>query len=242
MATAQDLEEYRTKIGRLTRDAQRDLMQIYQGLLGQGPQAIRDALLQYLPVLAEQYGSAAAALAAEWFESLPTMGWATTAPPVPASIVEGQFRYRAGGLWLEDDAATVRAISQDLSEWVMRPGRHTVQFSAQNNQKGWVRVPRGPRTCAFCLMLASRSAEWIYNTKKAALTRRRDGERYHGDCNCQVVPAGGTDDIPWDPEPYYAVYEAAVVSAGSTDTADVLAEIRRKFPDIVTDGVHEDTD
>lgn len=242
MATAQDLDEYREGIERLTKDAQRDLLQLYRSLVGQDPQTIRDALIRYVPVLTEQYGSAAGALAAEWFESLPTMGWASTAPPVAASIMEGQLRYRAGKLWTGDEASAIAAISKDLSEWVQRPGRHTIQVSAQNNRTGWVRVPRGQKTCAFCLVLASRSAEWIYNSKESAKYRRRDGEKYHPVCDCQIVPANGTSDIPWDPDPFYAVYEAAVVSAGTTDTDAVLAEIRRLFPDTVTDGVHEDTD
>lgn len=238
MATAAELEQYRTAVQTLVTEAKRDLLQLWMSLQGNPPETVRDVLLEYLPVLTEQYGTAAAALAAEWFESLPTGGWATLAPPVPAPVVEGALRREAGKLWTPSPDAAIAALQQDLTEWVQRPGRHTVQKSAITLDMGWVRVPQGAKTCAFCLMLASRSVGWLYRSKETALHRKRDGEKFHPDCDCQIVPARGEDDIPWDPDPAFRVYRAATDLAGTTsDTAEILATIRRIAPDAVTDGV-----
>ena len=249
MASLGDLQEYRAAAASVVDAARMDLMDLYRSLQGNDPAVIRDALLEYVPVLTEQYGDVAAALAAEWFESLPTMGWATLQPPVPRAITEGQLRYRAGGLWrpdgtpsgLSEAAAVIGTIAGDLDEWVQRPARGTVRESAEANGFGWVRVPRGDKTCAFCLMLASRSGLWLYRTRETAQRRGRGQteDKYHDHCDCQIVPAGSTDDVPWDPEPFFRVYEAAVDVVGNrSDTASILAQIRRVAPDAVTDGVH----
>ncbi|MDO4240851.1 hypothetical protein [Micrococcus sp.] len=239
MATDMDLAEYRGATAALVQDAQADLMQLWLSLQGNEPELIRDALLEYLPVIVEEYGTATAVLAAEWFESLPTAGWATLAPPVPESIVNGTLRREAGKLWTDTPDALADALAQDLTEWIQRPGRHTTQFSAQANDMGWVRVPRGAKTCSFCLTLASRSAGWLYTTEDRARYRRSDGEKYHPDCDCQVVPAHDGGDVPWDPDPFYEMYSAAAQQAGTTsDLSAVLAEMRRMFPDAVNDGVH----
>lgn len=238
MATETDLTEFRGAAAGLVRDAQADLMQLWRSLQGNDPSLIRDAMLEYLPVIVEEYGSAAAVLAAEWFESLPTAGWATLAPPVASSIVEGTLRREAATLFTDDPAPFAQALAQDFTEWIQRPARHTLQRSAEHNRMGWVRVPRGRKTCSFCLTLAGRSAGWLYTTEHRAKYRRSDGEKYHPDCDCQVVPAHDGDDLPWNPDPFYEMYRAAAGQAGTTsDLNAILAQMRRMFPDAVTDGV-----
>ena len=66
----------------------------------------------------------------------------------------------------------------------------------------WARVPHG-KTCAWCLMLASRG--WVYLDARSAGAARQ----WHADCDCQIVPAWG-DKIPrivgYDPDALYAQY------------------------------------
>lgn len=254
MATPAELDAYQSDMDELVGMARRDLMDLYRGVQGNDPQIIRDALLEFLPVLAERYGQVASALAAEWFEGLPSLGWATLAPPVSRSVVEKAFRYRAGGLWGDDPDSVIDALAGNMHLWVRGPARDTIRNSAHLNGRRWVRVPRGEKTCAFCLMLASRSAEWmmsggppnsgmnwLYTSRWEAQHRGRGQtqDKYHDWCDCAIVPVNGPSEVPWDPEPFYAVYNAAAEAVGDrADTSAILAQIRRDFPDAVNDGVH----
>jgi hypothetical protein len=86
-------------------------------------------------------------------------------------------------------------------------------------------------------MLASRDA--VYVSEKSAGSRK-GGDKYHGDCDCQIVRIGSADDYPsgYLPDDHYAMYQAARDEAGSGDIKDIAAAMRRLHPDIVNDGVH----
>jgi hypothetical protein len=49
----------------------------------------------------------------------------------------------------------------------------------------WARVPKGPKTCAFCAMLASRG--YAYTSEEAAGGK---GNIYHADCHCELGQTG----------------------------------------------------
>lgn len=238
MATAADLAALRAADQELSLRAELELEDLFRSLAGQPAGAVRDALLVVMPAIVEEYGGAASAVAAEWYESVGG-NRAHLVAPVPAVEVEERVRYRAGHLWAAGGvAAASKTLRMDANEFVRRPGRHTIQYSAERNGQRWVRVPRGERTCSFCLTLASRSAEWMYITERTAGRRVRDGEPYHGDCDCECVMADAPSDVPWDPEPYYQMYDTAAGIVGNrSDTKSILQVIRREFPDQVTDGV-----
>jgi hypothetical protein len=75
---------------------------------------------------------------------------------------------------------------------VLQSGRDTVSRSAFSDpvRTGYARIPTGPTTCRWCVMLASRGA--IYADAKAA----GEGNKYHGDCDCAAVPIRRRSDYP----------------------------------------------
>lgn len=116
-------------------------------------------------------------------------------------------------------------------------GRLTMQRAVANDptKPRWARVPRGAKTCAFCLMLASRG--FAYLSEDAAGRQMQ----YHADCDCDIVPSWGSVKLKdYDPDKYYEMYQAAEAAAGENgDWHDALAQLRRIYHDDVKDGVLE---
>ena len=116
-------------------------------------------------------------------------------------------------------------------------GRLTMQRAVANDptKPRWARVPRGAKTCAFCLMLASRG--FAYLSEDAAGRQMQ----YHADCDCDIVPSWGSAKLKdYDPDKYYEMYQAAEAAAGENgDWHDALAQLRRIYHDDVKDGVLE---
>jgi hypothetical protein len=181
----------------------------------------------------------------EWYDELrPESEAAGTyiavAPPtaaVGAEQVVETVRFLAGQLWTPNPAAILSGLSLAGDKYVKQFGRDTVTWNADRQGVRFARVPSGAKTCAWCLMLASRDAVYL---SEASAKYRADGERYHGFCDCQPVPLGPGDVYPegYLPNDYYDMYMIARDSAGSGDIKDIAAALRREFPDFVTDGVH----
>ena len=205
----------------------------------------RDAFLKFIPALTTQYGSVAAALAAGFYEEMRGASGesgrfrATLAKPVPAEAAAASTRYLAGHLWTPTPEAILGPLRTAVDKHVKQPGRDTVALNARREGVRWARVPSGAKTCAFCLMLASRDA--VYVTRGSAGDKGQGvGDTYHGDCDCQVVRIGRNDDYPegYLPDNYYDMYNAARENAESGSIKDIAAALRRTHPDAVKDGVH----
>lgn len=225
-------------MGSLSNSAKAQLRSFFDSLDLSRPELARDALLEFLPALASQYGDAAAAVAAEWFED--SVGArATLALPDGGVGAEG-FRYAAGKLWTRSPESAFGLLATALDKMVKQPSRDTVKASAVSNGMRYARVPQGPKTCAFCLMLASRDA--VYLTRKTAGDSGRGlGDSFHGDCNCAVLPVRPGGPLPdgYDPDAYYGIYNSAAEAAGTRmDPRAITAQIRAMHPDLVRDGVH----
>lgn len=73
---------------------------------------------------------------------------------------------------------------------------------AETHGVAFARVPMGPTTCDFCLMLASRG--FVYLSKESA----GEFDRYHRHCDCRIIPgAAGTEIEGYDPETYYDMWK-----------------------------------
>ena len=118
---------------------------------------------------------------------------------------------------------------------VQTVGRMTMQRAVANDptKPRWARVPRGAKTCAFCLMLASRGFSYLSED-----TAGRQMQ-YHADCDCDIVPSWGSSKLKgYDPDKYREMYQAAKAAAGDDgDWRDTLAQLRRIYHDEVNDGV-----
>lgn len=205
------------------------------------PDVARDALLEFVPMMTSQYGQVSSVLAAGWYEQLRADSGASgrfrasQVKPVPAEAVVASTRFLAGQLWTPAPDAILGPLLTSVDKYVKQPGRDTIAANAKREGVRWARVPTGAKTCAFCLMLASRDA--VFVSKRTA---GGDGNKYHGDCDCQPVRIGRDEDYPegYLPDDYYEMYEAAVNEARSGDIKDIAAAMRRIKPDAVRDGIH----
>ena len=237
----QSLEQYRLANAELSRLVKRDLTAFFRSLDLGRPEATRDALLAFVPVLTAQYGDIAATLAADFYEESRAASGARgsftalSADVVAAGAVEAKVRYTAGHLWTPSPENMLGALLVAADKYVKQPGWDTVAANARREGVRWARVPTGAKTCSWCLVLASRDA--VYQSKASA---GGDGHRFHGDCDCVPTRIGKASDYPtgYLPDDYYAKYQHARQSAQSGDMKDIAAAMRREFPDLVNDGVH----
>lgn len=122
-----------------------------------------------------------------------------------------------------------------IREWARRSQTDNTRRVVRRRYKGystarWARVPQGPTTCAWCLMLASQGfvyvSEWTAEFKG-------DGDKYHDCCDC--VPISSFDSDPrlegYDPEAYYKMYENARAKddKGRVDVTTTLSHMRRMY-------------
>lgn len=199
------------------------------------PDAVRDAFLDAVPEIVDTYGTAAAELAAEFFEQ--STGLPVDPAKVPtADAVRAQTRYRAGALFTDGDF--VSALALDVDKYVKLLSRQTTWDGAKGNQVLYARVPSGAKTCAWCLMLAGRDA--VYSSRRAAGDKSL-GAEYHGKCDCQPVAVRSVDDYPesYSPGALEDMYHRARNNSAGDDANSIAAEIRRMFPGSVTDSVIE---
>lgn len=256
------IEQFRSANAGLSKLVQDELAGFFGTLDLAKPEAVRDALLEFMPLLVSEYGSVAESLALDYYDELRAASGASGvfraavgAPGVPAAAVESKVRYLAGQLWTPDPASMLGGLLTAADKYVKQPGRDTVTYNAKREGVAWARVPTGAKTCAFCLVLASRDA--VFHSKQSAGDRRGTGkgDAFHGDCDCQVVRISKASDYPksYLPDNYYDMY----TSAAGDNSPEVRAfleslpaddknkqlkgavfSMRRNFPDAVRDAVH----
>lgn len=213
------------------------------------PDAARDQLLQLAPALAETYGPVSAEMGLEWYEqmlaaSVVAETFEPVVPPLPdlAEMAMASVRYAAGHLWTPDPGMTLKVLSTKMDKIIKEPARQAIVYNAdQENDAWWARVPTGNETCSFCLVLASRGAD--YHSKRSAGSREFGEENlFHGDCDCDVIRLGRFDEYPegYLPEDIFNMYDESAKRVGRNDLKAVLHDFRRRFPELVKDGVFDD--
>lgn len=223
----------------------------------------QDAVTTVYQSIVQRFGAGAAAQAADRYDELraeqhPRSSYrAFAADPVSdeqlAKIVASAFLGAPDTDHTHDDTeASVRTTSDlpvaervqqrlenSVGRLVQQGARDTIAQNAAKDpgKPTWIRVPTGAKTCAFCLMLASRELGphfTGYNSKESALFKD-NGEKYHNKCDCEawpVFPGQDANDISPHMSDYKDVYDKAVEQAGTTrDAKKVLAEIRQLVKD-----------
>ena len=264
MADRQSIERYRAATSDLSVRVADELAAYFAALDLSRPEATRDALLEFMPLLVAQYGQVAEVLAMDWYDELLADSGAAgsfrvTAPAaasVTAERVESKIRYLAGQLWTPEPAAMLGGLLTATDKYVKQSGRDTIAWNAHREGASWARVPTGSKTCSFCLVLASRDA--AFATEKSAGSKKYGSDNeFHGRCDCEIVRLGPGDEYPagYLPDDFYDMYSIARDKSGSDpdvqkfmdslDPSDknkqlkgVVFAMRREFPGHVTDGVH----
>ena len=240
------LEEYRRQQSILEAGIYEVLRQLVLKVIGLGPEKVRDTIIAVQPHLVERYGEVAAELAVEFYRaSLPA---GSNFLPLPAPVtkstgeaLEKSARYHAGALFDGDTDQAIDAMISTATKHIRDRGRETMVYNAEREGVGWARVPRGAKTCAWCLALASRGA--VYASKKtASASKTSDDHSYHAHCDCEVVRIGADESYPMEylPDEALDMWERARDQADEPgDIKSVLAQMRRLYPQAVTDGVTE---
>lgn len=154
-------------------------------------------LVSAIADIATAYGEVSGTVAADFYDFMAAAGGRRLPPAVPANPVPPRVQVEKLAAWatgplrfadpLPDQAlARVVGVTQRLAQ---QPRTSTVINMARRDRTRWAVVPQG-KTCAFCLMLASRGAVYWSEESASAFKRR------HTHCDCAFVPIFQPDDLP----------------------------------------------
>ncbi|TKT03438.1 hypothetical protein [Streptomyces lasalocidi] len=218
MATATAVRDYKEAQGGISRLAERELRLFFLSLDLTNIVATTNALQIFMPELVTEYGEMGAAVAIDFYDELREAS--NAAKPFKALMgeipeqkaVQASVRWAVGPLFQTESnpAQALSNLTEVNDRFVKQTARNTIFHSAQKDpsKASYARVPSGAKTCKFCLMLASRGAVYA-NSKKAG-----ENNKYHGHCDCQVIPMWDGDEYPegYDPESLYDQYIALEVA------------------------------
>lgn len=172
----------RSDTASLVRLADRDLARLWR-LVASGASA-EVALRDLLPSIVTEYGSAGAAVAAEWYDQQREKAAPRgrfTALPVAADDRGSQALIGWALKEATDDAALATLIAGGVQRRIADHARYTIARNSVEDKaaKGWQRVGDG-KSCDFCSMLIGRGA--VYAEASADFTS-------HDHCGCSAAPA-----------------------------------------------------
>ena len=181
----------------LTRLAEADLRRLWIRIANQPPEAVRDALMDVLPLLADEYGTAASVMAADWYDDVRAAAEAAglfqaePVPPPTSARFEALARWGVDPLFADTPAADVALtrISGGMQRTIADMYRETVVQSSLLDPAalGWRRVGQGDN-CGFCNMLIGRGD--VYSQKGVAF-------KSHDHCNCVAAAVFQGEDVAY---------------------------------------------
>lgn len=222
------------------RLALRDLEAWWTTVEHLSPSEIKAAAEEVVPLIAQAYGEVSATAAADFYEASRADSVArgrfsaSLAPNGAARQAAGQVGWGSAPLFDGDAVTSLSRLSSVVDAAALQSGRDTVIFNSNRDPSSprWARVPVG-KTCAFCIMVASRGA--VYRSAETA------GREFHAKCDCEPVPSWdhGKDLPPsYDEGELYGLYDRARADAGTGDPKEIIAAVRRLDGGVhVTDGV-----
>jgi hypothetical protein len=229
VALASEVASYAAAQDDVVALAHADLVRWWAELDTSDGRAAAAALEAFMTELTAAYGSVAAALGADFYDTLreaagaPNLFRADLADPVPPRQVEAAARWAAGPLFGgEGPNAALEHAAGAVQRLVVQPARDTIALNVTRDpaRPGWARVPRG-KGCAFCRMLAGRGA--VYSSAKAA----GQMNSYHDHCKCTATPVWRGQKLPYDADELEQQYRAARENASGGSTKAALAQLRQ---------------
>lgn len=214
----------------LTTLSRRDLAAIWRKLDLSHPDRLAEPLAQVLAEIADKYGTAAASLAADWYDEAradAAVGGAFTAAPAQlpdADRFDALSRWGVGPLFgaNPDAAAALSLIAGGLQRIVIDQARDTTAGNVALDPSGPTYARHASaNACAFCAMLATRGA--VYASSGDAL--RVTGHSL-----------GGTDyrkmhRLGTSRESIFAGSRAKTIAQGGRKGRETTREIGAKYHD-----------
>lgn len=197
---------YLTKeINGISADAKAKVARVLKELDWSDVPACRDAVVDVVNAVLDNYGLAAGQAAADFFDVSreiavgEKLGATATAERDPAAT-EGAIRAFVDNVNDGDYDAFERLVLSRIDYEIKRAAGTTMMENAARDPLSprFARVPSGGETCKFCLMLAGRG--FVYHSKKTA------GEfgHYHDNCDCRIVASWDKDGVEgYDPMSYH---------------------------------------
>lgn len=240
MVTAGQAEEFRAANATLIAAVEARLDEFWASAGSKDPVAGLNALLNYVPLLTQQFGELAATLAMDWFEELrldaidagqiAAIGRATSyeavrTDPVILTVSAASASYWQHRLATDGPDAAVAGLKDGAMRAVRQSGREAITQNTDRDPaaRGWQRLTRAG-ACRFCRALASRGG--VYT--RASVRFAAHGPK----CNCVAAPTWNQDAPEADP----FVYVASQNTAGMTDEQRKIQRDRvrgwleRKYP------------
>lgn len=183
--------------------------------------AWRQKLIDHAYSISDKYGTAAAELACEMYDSLGLLEGLILPAAEPAQTATYQEVAKTVNGVLKVSQNTEK-IASSVARLVKQTSQDTIHNNAVRDHAEWAWIPSGD-TCAYCIALSSRG--WQYASDAAV----DDGhvEHIHANCDCayavrhkQDIKYGG-----YNPDKYKRIYYGA---EGKT-SKDKLNSMRREF-------------
>lgn len=228
---------YSTLLDSLRTQALVDLDSLMVSTAGESLDVQREALMDVLPVLGDQYVGATSLVSAEFFTELQAMN--EIKKPIAAEVMDGvgAARWRSLAGW-GTKAATFEQGAQALMYSLLSGGfTKILTESAADTMvgnaefQGGMRAQRVPSVgcCAFCGLLASRGAAYSSSSGAGVVGRGKPlgshrlargirprgaqaiGEDFHDHCRCTIVTvtAGNEVELQETADKYYDSYRGA---------------------------------
>ncbi|WP_162182102.1 hypothetical protein [Bifidobacterium adolescentis] len=208
-----------------------------------------DLLLDAVPRLVAKYGDVAAAAAAEWYERQRAEYGPSDSEESYRAITADSFRDEAiraamqsqSSLLSSDPQQLASWLEQAITRWVHYSGRQTIANNVirDPSKPHWARVPRGAKTCAFCLVLCSQG--FVYRSEDTATFAHGSIDKYHNDCDCEAIASWDADESiikGYDPDRLYDQYAEARDMIASGNIPEEWRE-QMKAAGIKTDSMYD---
>lgn len=247
LITRAELKAYSSELDRFAKAASDELKKTFAAAQALPVEECREVLISEMLRLESKYGAAAVERGAEFVEmTMPTGVSASIGKGVEAERIEKGVRSALHFLVNGQPDSAFERLDNLMTRVVKHNAREIPILTAKGypGRAQFARVPQGPTTCSFCLMLASRG--FVYHSAKTA----GEFNRFHSNCDCAVVPGyeNSTQVEGYHPGELLSAWNEARESAGLKSTHSLKSnhheliseELRKLHPDWIEEGVASD--
>ncbi|OZD23825.1 hypothetical protein CH253_08155 [Rhodococcus sp. 06-156-3C] len=228
MPTLAETQQFQSTLTDISTLAQSDLATVWQSVSDLDQVTAADVMMTATPEIVSDYGSLAAQVSADFYEtqSPDSLYVAKPANPPGREQLEKSVRW---AMYAANAATPLQLLAGTVQRAVFDAHRETILSNvAQETGATWARYASS-NACPFCRMLATRGAD--YSAKERALLTEA-GRKYHDNCRCTAVPVrpGESYEMPGHVAKWTEQYKEAAKATGAEgealDLNKILAHMR----------------